>query len=75
MARVGSGGVGIVALWLRDTKEIRAGNAQLIFDLGVFARAFALFDWQVVLLFLVREVVLNVMVIILHRRDHYMARR
>lgn len=68
------GGVGIVALWLQDTKGIRAGNVQLGFDLCVFLLALLLFDWQVVLWSLLGAVILNLMITINHRRDRYIAR-
>lgn len=68
------GGVGIVALWLQDTRGIPAGNVQLGFDLGVFAVAIFLFDWPVVLFSLIGAVIVNLMVTINHRRDRYVAR-
>ncbi|SNS58489.1 YitT family protein [Antarctobacter heliothermus] len=68
------GGVGIVALWLQDTRRIPAGAVQLGFDLAVFALALAIFDWQVVAVSLLGAVILNLMVIINHRRDRYVAR-
>ena len=68
------GGVGVVALWLQDTRGIRAGNVQLVFDLGVFALAAFLFDWQTVLWSLLGAVILNVMITVNHRRDRYIAR-
>lgn len=68
------GGVGIVALWMQDTRGIAAGNVQLGFDLGVFALALFLFDWQVVAISLLGAVILNLMVTINHRRDRYVAR-
>lgn len=68
------GGVGIVALWLQDTRGIRAGNVQLAFDLGVFTLAAFLFDWHTVLWSLLGAVILNVMITVNHRRDRYIAR-
>jgi uncharacterized membrane-anchored protein YitT (DUF2179 family) len=68
------GGVGIVALWLQDTRGIPAGNVQLGFDLGVFGIAVFLFDWQVVAISLLGAVIVNLMVTINHRRDRYVAR-
>ncbi|WP_417208749.1 YitT family protein [Antarctobacter sp.] len=68
------GGVGIVALWLQDTRGIPAGAVQLGFDLGVFTLALAIFDWQVVAVSLLGAVILNLMVTINHRRDRYVAR-
>ena len=68
------GGVGIVALWLQDTRGIPAGNVQLGFDLGVFLLALALFDWMTVAVSLLGAVILNLMVTVNHRRDRYVAR-
>jgi uncharacterized membrane-anchored protein YitT (DUF2179 family) len=68
------GGVGIVALWLQDTRGIPAGNVQLGFDLGVLGIAVFLFDWQVVAISLLGAVIVNLMVTINHRRDRYVAR-
>ncbi|MBS0122762.1 YitT family protein [Thetidibacter halocola] len=68
------GGVGIVALWLQDTRGIRAGNTQLLFDLCVFAVALALFPWERVAWSLLGAVILNAIITINHRRDRYIAR-
>lgn len=68
------GGVGVVALWLQDTRGIPAGAVQLGFDLAVFALAIAILDWQVVAVSLLGAVILNLMVIINHRRDRYVGR-
>ncbi len=68
------GGVGIVALWLQDTRGIAAGNVQLAFDLCVFALAFALFPWEVAATSLLGAVILNLMITVNHRGDRYIAR-
>ncbi|CUH77471.1 YitT family protein [Tropicibacter naphthalenivorans] len=68
------GGVGIVALWLQDTRGIKAGNVQLSFDLCVFALALFLFDWRTVLYSLIGAALVNVMITVNHRRDRYIAR-
>ncbi|SLN28657.1 hypothetical protein ROJ8625_01218 [Roseivivax jejudonensis] len=68
------GGVGIVALWLQDTRGIKAGNVQLAFDLCVFALALFLFRWEIVAWSLLGAVILNVIITINHRRDRYIAR-
>ncbi|WP_425070241.1 YitT family protein [Sagittula sp. S175] len=68
------GGVGIVALWLQDTRKIPAGNTQLAFDALVFALAFALFDWPLVLISLGGSVLLNLMITVNHRGDRYIGR-
>lgn len=68
------GGIGIVALWLQDTKGIKAGHTQLAFDLCVFAVALTLFPWPAVAWSLVGAVILNTIMTINHRRDRYVAR-
>ncbi|MBN2905258.1 MAG: YitT family protein [Rhodobacteraceae bacterium] len=68
------GGVGIVALWLQDTRGIKAGWVQLGFDAGVFALAFALFDPMMVLYSMAGAAVLNLIIATNHRRDRYIAR-
>ncbi len=68
------GGVGVVALWLQDTRGIKAGNTQLGFDLCVFVVALALFPWDVVAWSLLGAAILNLLITINHRRDRYIAR-
>lgn len=68
------GGVGIVALWLQDTRGIQAGNTQLVFDLFVFALAFLVLPPPVVIWSLLGAVILNMIITINHRRDRYVAR-
>ncbi|MBP0482042.1 YitT family protein [Sagittula salina] len=68
------GGVGIVALWLQDKRGIPAGNTQLAFDAGVFALAFAMLPWPVVLTSLAGSVILNLMITVNHRGDRYIGR-
>lgn len=68
------GGVGIVALWLQDSRGIRAGNVQLGFDALVFLGALALFPWPAVGWSLLGAAVLNGIITVNHRRDRYIAR-
>lgn len=68
------GGVGIVALWLQDTRGIKAGNTQLCFDLCVFLGALAILPWEAVAWSLLGAVILNVIMTVNHRRDRYIAR-
>jgi uncharacterized membrane-anchored protein YitT (DUF2179 family) len=67
------GGVGIVALYLQERTGFKAGWTQLIFDVCVFAVAFALFDPLTVLYSLTGAVVLNLIIAVNHRRDRYIA--
>ncbi|MGJ8605239.1 MAG: YitT family protein [Marivita sp.] len=68
------GGVGIVALWLQDARDIPAGNVQLVFDLFVFGLAVMLLPLDVVIWSLIGAVILNLIVTVNHRRDRYVAR-
>ena len=68
------GGVGIVAVYLQDTRGIKAGHVQLAFDAGVFGLAFALFDWPVVAASALGAAIVNIVITLNHRRDRYIAR-
>ena len=68
------GGIGIVGLWLQDTRGIKAGHVQLGFDLCVFAGALFLFAPAQVGWSLLGSVILNAVILINHRRDRYIAR-
>lgn len=68
------GGIGIVALWLQDTRGIQAGNTQLMFDVFVFGLAFWIMPAEVVIWSLLGAVILNMIVTVNHRRDRYVAR-
>ncbi|MDP2520250.1 YitT family protein [Shimia thalassica] len=68
------GGVGIVAVWLQDTKGIKAGWVQLGFDACVFTLALMLFPLPVVGWSLLGAVVTNIVIVTNHRRDRYIAR-
>ncbi|MEQ9693276.1 YitT family protein [Shimia sp. SDUM112013] len=68
------GGVGIVAVWLQDTRGIKAGHVQLGFDVVVFSLALLLFPLPVVGWSLFGAVVTNIVILTNHRRDRYIAR-
>lgn len=68
------GGVGIVAVWLQDTKGIKAGWVQLGFDFCVFALALSFFDMHAVVFSLIGAAITNIMIATNHRRDRYIAR-
>lgn len=68
------GGVGIVAVWLQDSRGIRAGWVQLGFDAVVFALALAVIPVVTVAWSLLGAAVLNVIIATNHRRDRYVAR-
>ena len=67
------GGVGIVALYLQDRTGFRAGLTQLAFDTCLFAVAFALLVPLKVATSLLGAVVVNLVIAVNHRRDHYVA--
>jgi uncharacterized membrane-anchored protein YitT (DUF2179 family) len=68
------GGIGMLALYLQDRFDFRAGVTQLIFDAGVFIVAFFLFDPMTVLWSLLGAAFLNVIIALNNRRDRYVAR-
>lgn len=67
------GGVGILAFYLQDRIGFRAGLTQLIFDICLFALAFVLLDPVKVGYSLLGSIVLNAVIAVNHRRDHYVA--
>lgn len=67
------GGVGIVALWLQDRTGLRAGWAQLGFDVLLFGAALLLLPWLTVAISFLGALVLNLTIAINHRRDRYIA--
>ncbi|MDD7972521.1 YitT family protein [Roseinatronobacter alkalisoli] len=71
--RASLGGVGIVAYDLQERFGWRAGLVQLGFDLVLFAVAFLILPPDLVLWSLLGAIVLNAILAINHRRDHYIA--
>ena len=68
------GGVGIVALWLQDTRGIKAGQTQMVSDVFVFALALFFFPLAMIGWSLLGAVIINVIITVNHRRDRYVAR-
>jgi len=68
------GGVGIVALYLQDRTGFKAGLTQVLFDCGVFLFAAFVLPFDKVLWSLLGAMVLNVVILINHRRDRYIAK-
>ena len=68
------GGVGIVALWLQDTRGWQAGYVQLALDACILAAAFAMLDPLRVLQSVPGIVILNLIIALNHRSDRYVAR-
>lgn len=67
------GGVGIMSLYLQDKTGFKAGWTQMIFDACVFCIALAILPWTAVAWSFVGAVVLNLVITVNHRRDHYVA--
>lgn len=67
------GGVGIVAFGLQDRLGWRAGWVQLGFDLVLFGLALLVLEPSLVAWSLLGAVMLNAIIGINHRRDHYIA--
>lgn len=68
------GGIGVLALYLQDRTGFRAGYTQLLFDLVLFAVAFALLAPALVLYSLIGAVVANLIIATNHRPDRYTGR-
>ncbi len=68
------GGIGILAYFLQEKMNIRAGWAQLGFDAVLFAVAVFVLEVDVVIYSLIGAVVCNLLVGINHRADRYMGR-
>ncbi|XOY56130.1 MAG: YitT family protein [Rhodobacterales bacterium] len=68
------GGIGILALFIQDRTGFRAGYTQLIFDLCLFAAAFAVIAPGLVLYSLAGTVVANLIIATNHRPDRYTGR-
>lgn len=72
--RASLGGVGILAIYLQDRFNIRAGLTQLALDACIFLIALATLPWQLVALSFLGAVVLNGFLAVNHRSDRYIAR-
>ncbi|WP_322889166.1 MULTISPECIES: YitT family protein [unclassified Yoonia] len=68
------GGIGVLVLWLQEKTGFRAGYTQLIFDLCLFAAAFAVIAPRLVLFSLAGAVVANLIIATNHRPDRYTGR-
>ncbi|WP_417249227.1 YitT family protein [Celeribacter sp.] len=67
------GGIGILALYLQDATNLKAGYVQLGFDAVLFAVAAFLLPLPQVVFSLLGAVILNLVIAINHRRDRYIA--
>lgn len=67
------GGITILGLVLQDKGIAKAGHVQMAFDICLFALAVWVFPWSLVAWSLAGAVILNVMIVLNHRRDRYIA--
>lgn len=67
------GGISVLWLMLQDRTGFPAGYAQLIFDIGLFAVAFAVIDTHLVAWSFLGAAIFNLFLAINHRKDRYIA--
>lgn len=67
------GGVGIMSLYLQDRTGFKAGWTQMIFDACVFVIALFVLPLPAVGWSFLGAVVINAVIAVNHRRDHYIA--
>ena len=67
------GGIGVAALYAQGRFGIQAGYVELGFDAVLFAVAFAIFPFWIVVWSLLGAVIVNLVIAINHRRDRYVA--
>lgn len=70
--RSGVGGINIMALYLQDNYNIRAGYSQLALDVTIMLLAFMFIPWYNVLVSLLGIVVLNLIVALNHKPGRYL---
>lgn len=71
--RASLGGVGILALYLQDTRGWRAGKVQMAIDCGIVAMAFTVVEPRQVMYSLLGAVALNAVLAVNHRPGRYLA--
>lgn len=65
------GGIGVLALWLYEKKGISAGKVQMASDCLILACAFAVMNWDKLLLSILSAVALSVVIIANHKPGRY----
>ena len=65
------GGVGVLALYLQERRGISAGKVQMAADCLVVIAAFAVIDWDKLLLSILSAVALSVVIIANHKPGRY----
>lgn len=71
--RAGVGGINILALYLQDNYNIRAGWFQLALDLMLMAVSFMYLSAQQVAISLIGAVIMNIIIAINHKPGRYLA--
>ncbi|MCF2947332.1 YitT family protein [Paraglaciecola aquimarina] len=67
------GGLGILALYLQNRFEIRAGNFGLLIDCIILSCSLFMFDWPLVLLSVAGAITLNLLIAVNHKPGRYQA--
>lgn len=67
------GGLNVLVLYLQEKFGWRAGKVQMLFDCAIVLGAFAVVDWQHVVLSVAGAVVLNLSLAVNHRPGRYTA--
>lgn len=67
------GGVNILALYLQDKYEIRAGKLQMGIDLAILLASFFVVDVKAMLVSVIGAIAMNLVIWMNHRRDRYVA--
>ncbi|SNY92469.1 Uncharacterised 5xTM membrane BCR, YitT family COG1284 [Cohaesibacter sp. ES.047] len=68
------GGAGALALTIQELTSFKAGYVQQMFDVLIFGSALFLFPLEKVAFSLLGSIILNFIIAVNHRRDHYVAR-
>lgn len=72
--RTSLGGVGILALYLQDRFQMKAGLVQMVIDLAILLTSFLVADPILIAFSVLSAVILNMIITINHRQDRYIAR-
>jgi uncharacterized membrane-anchored protein YitT (DUF2179 family) len=67
------GGLGILALYLQNRFNIRAGNFGLFVDFTLLTSSLLIFSFDLVMLSVIGAVTLNLLIAVNHRPDRYQA--
>lgn len=65
------GGLGILAYYLQNRFNVRAGTFQLAVDLSILAFASLFFHWNVLLLSIIGAIIMNLLVAVNHKPGRY----